>query len=125
LPPEVVLSYSYGSNAEECRSFSYSIEIDWTPCGYGGSRPWFLCPALGCRRRVAILYGSDIFVCRHCLKLAYPSQKEPKYKRALRRAESIRERLGWEPSLFFSHGGKPVGMHWSRYERLTDLHDQL
>lgn len=125
LPPSVMLSYRYGADSDEGRFLNYTIELEWSACPYGGSRPWFLCPASGCRRRVAILYGSDIFVCRHCLRLSYPSQREAKDKRALRRAESIRERLGWGQRPFFSHGDKPVGMHWKRYERLTDLHDQL
>ena len=34
----------------------YPIQLDWTPCHYGGSRPWFRCPTKGCGLRVAILY---------------------------------------------------------------------
>jgi Transposase DDE domain len=33
--------------------------LEWTPCNYGGARPWFLCPMDGCRRRVAVLYAGD------------------------------------------------------------------
>ncbi len=51
------------------------LGLAWTPCNYGGSRPWFLCPGAGCGRRVAILYGpTSPPLCRLCLGLAYASQ---------------------------------------------------
>jgi hypothetical protein len=37
---------------------------------------WFICPAVGCGRCVAILYGGGIFACRHCYRLAYASSRE-------------------------------------------------
>src|SRR5215207_1253411 len=49
--------------------------LTWTPCNYGGSRPWFVCPGKGCGRRVAILYGPiNPLLCRVCLGLTYASQ---------------------------------------------------
>jgi hypothetical protein len=57
------------------------LGVVWTPCGFGGFRPWFVCPGpegLGCNRRAAILYldtrQSGRLLCRLCLDLAYPSQ---------------------------------------------------
>lgn len=35
---------------------SYSAFLTSTPCHLGGERRWFVCPAKGCGRRVAILY---------------------------------------------------------------------
>ena len=35
----------------------YPVFLDTTLCHIGGERHWFLCPARGCGRRVAILYG--------------------------------------------------------------------
>jgi hypothetical protein len=26
----------------------YAVTVEWTPCYFGGSRPWFRCPASGC-----------------------------------------------------------------------------
>ena len=50
------------------------LRLAWTPCNYGGSRPWFLCP--GCDRRAAILYvEGGRLLCRPCLGLSYPSQR--------------------------------------------------
>ena len=97
--------------------------LDWTPCNLGGQRPWFRCPARGCGRRVAILYGGAIFACRHCYRLAYPSQRETADDRAARRADSIRERLGWEPGILNGPGLKPKGMHWRTFKRLKAEHD--
>lgn len=51
------------------------LRLAWTPCNYGGSRPWFVCPGEGCGRRAVILYGpSSPFLCRQCRGLCYASQ---------------------------------------------------
>lgn len=119
----VILSYQHRSGGGEWESEEYPVRLDWTPCTYGRRRAWFLCPARGCRRRVAILYGEAIFACRHCYGLAYPSQREAAYDRQARRADKIRARLGWEPGILNGEGGKPKGMRWQTFERLTAEHD--
>lgn len=119
----VMLSYRYRSGGEDWKSEEYPVRLDWTPCTYGGRRAWFLCPARGCARRVAILYGGGIFACRHCYRLAYPSQREAAYDRAARRADKIRDRLGWEPGILNGNGWKPKGMRWRTFERLEAKHD--
>ncbi len=121
----VVLNYRHRNRGEEeWQDESYPVHLDWTPCHLGGQRPWFLCPARGCGRRVAILYGGGIFACRHCYQLAYDSQREVPYDRAARRADKIREKLDWEPGILNGNGwGKPKGMHWNTFERLTTQHD--
>jgi hypothetical protein len=51
------------------------IFLDWTPCNYGGLRPWFSC--MNCGRRVAVLYlRGKYFACRHCHDLTYLSCQE-------------------------------------------------
>ena len=69
---------------------------------------------------MALLYigGSGIFACRHCYKLAYASQRETTDNRATRRADRIRDRLGWEAGILNREGGKPKGMHWRTFELL-------
>jgi Zn-finger protein len=87
----VVLSHRRkppGSDEWICEQ--YPIYLDWSPCNYGGKRPCFLCPARGCGRRVAVLHGGGIFACRQCHQLAYQSQRDEKYERALSRAQAIR-----------------------------------
>jgi hypothetical protein len=93
------------------------------PCRFGGVRPYFVCPGVVsgiiCRRRVAKLYGAGAhFLCRHCYRLAYASQREDRYDRALRRANSIRVRLGGEPGMASQFPARPKGMHQQTYERL-------
>lgn len=104
---------------------NYPIDLEWSPCSYGGKRPWFRCPAQNCGRRVAILYGGTVFACRHCNQLAYPSQRENIDDRATRKADKIRERMGWEPGILNGEGLKPKGMHWKTFERLCFFHNEL
>ncbi|HMV07084.1 MAG TPA: hypothetical protein PKA30_16265 [Accumulibacter sp.] len=119
----VMLSYRSRNNGGEWQPMEYPVTLEWTPCHLGGRRAWFHCPARGCGQRVAILYGGTIFACRHCHKLSYPCQRETADDRAARRADTIRRRLSWEPGILNGEGGKPKGMHWRTFERLTAEHD--
>ena len=120
----VFLIYRHRRNGEEWQDENYPVYLDWTACNLGGQRPWFLCPAQGCGRRVAILYlGSSIFACRHCYQLAYQSQRETWDDRAARRADRIRDKLGWERGILNGNGWKPKGMHWGTFDLLTAQHD--
>lgn len=121
----IILSYRSRSGGEEWQDQEYPILLDWTSCNYGGKRAWFRCPARGCGRRVAILYGGKIFACRHCYQLAYACQRESPGDRASRQADTIRERLGWEGGILNGPGLKPKGMRWRTYERLYAKHEAL
>jgi hypothetical protein len=119
----VILTYRHRRGGDDWKDERYPVYLEWTPCHLGGQRPWFLCPARGCGRRLAILYGGGMFACRHCYQLAYQSQRESDYDRAARRADRIREKLGWEPGILNGEGWKPKGMHWNTFERLTAQHN--
>ena len=119
----MILSYRTQSNGGEWQQMEYPINLEWTPCTLGGRRVWFLCPAKGCGRRVAILFGGAVFACRSCHKLAYYCQRETDDDRAMRRAETIRGRLGWLPGVDNPQGRKPKGMHWRTFDRLKAEHD--
>jgi hypothetical protein len=102
----VMLSYRYRRNEGEWQNLDYPAKLAITPCTYGGVRYWFTCPAVGCGRRVALLYlGDKYFACRHCYQLAYESQREP--------------------DILNGDGGRPKGMHWRTFERLTEEHEQF
>jgi hypothetical protein len=119
----VTLNYRARNQGEDWQQFDYPVYLDWTGCRLGGRRAWLRCPARGCGRTVAVLYGGTIFACRHCHRLAYDCQRERWDDRLTRRADKIRHRLGWEPGILNGDGGKPKGMHWRTFERLQDRHD--
>lgn len=119
----VILKYRHKSGGDEWRNESYPVFLDATLCHLGGERQWFLCPARGCDRRVAVLYGGAIFACRHCHQLAYPSQREASHDRLIRKADRIRDKLSWEPGSANGHGMKPKGMHRRTFKRLCAEHD--
>src|SRR2546427_2601374 len=62
----VVLRYRHQRYGEDWKDEEYPIFLDRTPCNYGGERVWFLCPARGCSRRVAVVYGGSVFSFRDC-----------------------------------------------------------
>lgn len=118
---EVQLDYRHQSRSHsdaEWETLNYLVRLDWTACALGGQRVWWLCPSFGCGRRAAVLYGGRIFACRQCHRLAYRSQRETCDDRATRRADGIRQRLGWEPGILNGDGGRPAGMHQRTYWRL-------
>jgi hypothetical protein len=107
----------------EWEAVEENIDIARVPCRFGGSRPYFLCPGVvkgvTCGRRVAKLHGlGRYFLCRHCYRLAYASQSEGGWDRALRRANKIRQRLGGDPGMAFPD--RPKGMWRRTYDRLRD-----
>lgn len=121
----LILNYRSRSHGGEWETMEYPVYLSWTGCNLGGRRAWFLCPARGCGRRVAILFGGAIFACRHCHMLVYECQRETRDNRAARRANTIRDRLGWTPGIFNGDGFKPKGMHWRTFWRLKAKHDDF
>ena len=70
-------------SSDKPRQLNYRINLEFTPCNFGGIRYWFACPLtednIPCNRRVGRLYlppGGQYFGCRHCYNLTYRSQKE-------------------------------------------------
>jgi hypothetical protein len=53
------------------------------------------------------------FLCRHCSQLAYASQYEQPWQRALRRANKLKQRLGIDVGMGEPVPDKPKGM-WAR-----------
>lgn len=119
----VTLEYQARKRGGEWRPVSTDVWLDWTRCPSGGQRAWWLCPGEGCGRRVAVLYGGEPYACRHCHNLSYRSQHETDFDLALRRADTIRQRLGWRPGIAHGYGTRPKYMHWRTYWRLRDEYD--
>lgn len=114
----LVLLYRTRDRGGEWQEMEYPVRLSWMHPNYGGTRPWFLCPAAGCGRRVAILYGGSVFACRHCYDLAYQSQRSAPSDRACNRIDKIRARLKWEAGFLNGKGNRPKGMHRRTYCRL-------
>lgn len=87
-----------------------------TRCALGGSRAWFQCPH--CGKRCAILYVRRGIGCRTCHNLRYRVEAETEGSKAYRRANKLRERLGWFPGVAFGEGVKPPRMRWATFNRL-------
>lgn len=94
----------------------YPIYIDRTPCHYGGSRTWFLCPR--CCRRAAVLFAGRHFMCRQCHALAYAVENEGEQARLLRRANKLRGRINAPAAVMTSLILKPKGMHQKTFNRI-------
>jgi hypothetical protein len=125
-PRQVLLFYRHRSGSgAEWEDVQELVHLSWTACNFGGERPWFICPGVGCGRRVAILHGPGrYFLCRHCYDLVYESQWENGMSRALRRAQAIRERLGGSANMTKPFPERPKGMHRKTYERLRSEHHE-
>jgi hypothetical protein len=118
-PARLVLAYRQRTQGGPWQDVTEPVTLLWTPCHYGGRRPWFLCPGPGCGRRVALLYlGGAYWACRQCLGLAYQSQREDWGSRQMDKAQRIRRRLGGMADLTAPFPAKPPRMHRRTYERL-------
>jgi|RhiMetdeSRZDD1v2_1073273.scaffolds.fasta_scaffold28421_4 hypothetical protein len=123
----VTLRYRSRSYGEDWTDVAQRVTTVWTPCRFGGERPWFICSVYAngtyCGRQVTKLYDAGrLFACRHCYRLAYASQQESAHLRGLLKAQKIRMRLGGSASILDDFPEKPKGMHWRTYERLCRVH---
>ena len=92
-------------------SMGTSIDLEWTPCTFGGTRPWFLCPE--CHNRFAVLHYRHIgFQCRTCQQLAYASSHASKVERRRLKLERIAKKAG----ITYQSAERPTGMSWDRWE---------
>ncbi len=117
-PDQAWLRLHYRANDEPQ---DYRVNLETTRPNYGGRRWWFRCPATD--HRVAKLHlppGGTKFAGRRAYGLAYRSQREQAYNRALTRTQDIRMKLGGSPSLAEPFPDKPKGMWWRTYWRLRE-----
>lgn len=108
-PDALRLEYMLGQE-EDRRDGTQTIKLASTPCGFGGVRPWFVCPV--CNRRAGVLFlRFGRFACRHCQRVSYASQSGDLIDRLWRRQAKIERRLG-------EHWRRPKGMRERTYARL-------
>ena len=115
IKPGSEMTINYEWRGEEV---AQKIFLDWTPCNYGGLRPWFKC--MTCGRRVAKIYfGGNHFACRHCLNLTYTScqESDSRFGKFLQNYDV----LGWAEDLPFYALKGLVGRMIKRREQLKKL----
>ncbi len=92
-----------------------------TPCHYGGSRAWLLCPKCQAKRNSLYLGPEGFWACRECLGLAYKIQRLNPHERHQNRAEKIKKnKLKIIPGSRTMASEKPFGMWRSNYFRILD-----
>ena len=131
LDDRMILMYKHRNRQNlEWEEVEQTIYFDETPCNYGGTRKWFLCP--NCLKRVAVLAGlGKYFYCRKCYRLPYRSTLETKRDRVFTKKHELGAQIfehyqngdGWQ---------KKKGMHWktfhkkySEYNRLREITDEI
>lgn len=92
------------------RQHREDIEIDRTPCHFGGARLWFLCPRCGVRSSVLHLKSPGV-ACRACHGLVYRTQRLGVCGRSWTKQRKIERML--TPNF-----GRPKRMSHARYARL-------
>jgi hypothetical protein len=117
------LSYRVRTDGGDWRDVTETVPVVRVSCPFGGTRPYFVCPGVvngrPCDRRVAKVYGAgQYFVCRHCYRLVYSSQREGTWDRAVRRAGKIRGRIGGDRYDSDTVPRRPKGMWRRTYNRL-------
>jgi hypothetical protein len=104
------------------------ISLQWTPCHFGGERPWLVCPQCGARRLRLYGLGAE-FRCRGCLGLAYWSQRLRRVDRAHKQRSKLRLRLGGNGDVRANLPPKPPRVHWRTYlkaiRREAELQDVI
>ncbi|TLS68636.1 hypothetical protein FEF65_02720 [Mariprofundus erugo] len=113
----LLLNYRHQAYGEDWQDVKQIIQLEYTPCNYGGRRVWMRCPH--CCRRCAILYiVSKYPACRKCYNLAYASESEGQLDRVLRKARDAQEKLGKPDGKLMGWLPRPKGMNMKTYLRL-------
>jgi hypothetical protein len=122
---EIILDYRIRSNGEDWQSVRQTVPIRWTPCRFGGKRPWFVCDVhangVYCGRQVARLYGGTrLFACRYCYRLGYAVQRGGPMDRAHRNLARLHRKLRADYDVpDMSPPPKPKWMRWKTYSRIA------
>jgi hypothetical protein len=117
------LNFRHKEHGSEWQSIQQKIRFDCTPCHYGNSRKWFLCP--GCYKRVAVLASnSPQFLCRHCNELPYSSQNEDRLYSLRRKRDKLGRRIFNDYDNGYGYK-KTKGMHWKTFEVLRQQHSDI
>lgn len=121
-PTHLRLRYTLDPEGKNPRERDYRVGLEYTPCPFGGVRPWFQCPAKGCGDRVGKLYRpprGELFLCRECHGLGYQTSRTSRdeltqavlrYRRAFAKADA-KDRRPHPNSTMALVPERPGGMH--------------
>lgn len=110
------LLLKYASNGQ---AYSHEIPVVFTPCHYGGERPWMLC---SCGRRVGKLYmaAAGRVVCRPCTGRRYRCQGQSNEDRLQMTIHRLQRKLDPKGGhAIYEIPERPKGMHLDTYERIV------
>ena len=95
----ITLDYRIRSDGEDWQSVHQRVPIRWTPCRFGGERPWFVCDvtptaciAADGLRSSMVLAG--YLPAGHCYRLGYAIQRDGPMDRAHHRLRRLHRKLG-------------------------------
>lgn len=91
------------------------VTLDWRPCRFGGSRPYFRCPCCG-RGALMLAVLRQGLVCGKCGKITWQSRREPAVGRRLRAANTAAKKLGCDS--WTQVPERPKRMRHKTYEQL-------
>ena len=109
---EQTINLMYGIDGRDASQTIVRVE---TPCHFGGSRPWFQCPA--CQSRTALLYlRAERFACRKCQRVSYSTQSGTNHDRVCNLYHRLAAQL---------EDGKPKLQRWATFNRLEDRFERV
>jgi hypothetical protein len=132
-PTDLRLAYTVTPSEGDPTECEYRTPLEYTPCNFGGVRPWFRCLADGYGERVGKLprpSGRDLFACRECYELGYLTSRrsgdalkktELRYQRAFRKVDAKDRRP--HPNNAPQWPTKPKGMHGETFADLDDARE--
>lgn len=99
--------------------WAYHIKYFEQKTSFEGRRYWFICPIKGCGHKVDKLYlKEELFACRKCHKLLYPSQNRSKYTLPMYKLERLEDKFKGK-GRWGNPPPRPKGMHQKKYEQLS------
>jgi hypothetical protein len=117
-PDRLVLKYT----TRRGEKIADPVSIEYSPCHFGGRRPWFICP--DCEKRKTVLFRARYFRCATCLGLTYATLNESKADRPFNRLIRLRRKLGGSESIYDPFPPKPKGMGRKKYATLDEQYQR-
>ncbi len=106
-----LLIFKYIASYNRCSAkIEKRVGIVWTPCRYGGKRPYFICPHC-LRKTYTLRITINGPVCRSCIQAGYKSQSKDELDIAWQQAHKAKSKTS---------NGKPKGMHWKTFDKMLD-----